>query len=1573
MTSESQSQNEEDNFLDSFKQYNQEKDNQINESDLDIFQQIINKVTEKCAISNWNKDEIQNWSLKIKSRNLDELNEEILIEVLKVLNRAMEIAKNYKIRSIQMYCLLHLIYKQIDFGRILQVLTGEGKTIIVSCLAIILCLQGHQVDIITSNEVLAKRDSDQQKSFYSLFGLKCAHNIQNKQKNKKKKKIVQENQSFILDQEECLHISQIQEIESKSQIQKCYEDDVNIVYGTAHSFQADILKHEFYRKGNRGSRRCDFIIVDEVDSMLVDSRCDRTLLGQQQSGFNKIMIIIQRIWIELCSIKDLINPKTLKKRLITQCEVIEEDASVHLVRTILVFMGEKDDDNIFSNSIPQFLIDYINYKLPIWAINAVQAMFLYEKEKQYIVSREEVIPIDYKNTGVAQINTQYQDGLHQFLQLKENVPLSTINIVTNYSSNLNFFRRYQSNLLGLTGTLGSKPIKDFLTETFNVDFVYIPPFKQRLLREEPPYLEENEQSWFQKIAEDAENVCLKQLRCCLIICQTILDVKNIYSFIQDRGLINSLQIFQYTDSEDERASKQIQSFVGEGSLIIATNLAGRGCDLNISDQIDERGGLHVIVTFLPHSSRVLEQAYGRAARKGQRGSALLIIQFQLMNQIKQSFDLQNKEIVGKISQFIKQDMQLRVEELEQIQMADAKKQVEDILKQDIIFQRFQKLIHDFDIKQNDDYLVFKALEFRFGMFLDILKEKQKIQSEDQSIQNFEQDINNFFDIVIKDYYSNQIITKSEDLLKKSCISLLKQDGQSSEFIQQAQQIDANNPLCNYYKIIMNIQNNDLKNIQAEYQEFKQNILVKKQEHSMLRFSIENIQEQQIKQIEQQIEQETNLLHNMQETLNYSKLNKVDQSFSLNIDQLCINMFDQKYFDQNNNLSQNNIQPETLQSFIVLDINLESIEKQTQEIQNQENLIKDLKQKQIELMQNVNQFQINLKNDYKYIQIYEALECQVEESVNLLQNAKGPNNLKIIFEQASDLKTYMLDYNNAFNDIKELDQILYNEGIPYIAKVQKKVLKRAYLKCLVTTLIGVSEIISGIALIYFTSSAASSFAINLIVDGCIDVFQSIKALVFKEEVELGQYFQIKLISLSLICTLSGTIALQEVNQLCKQGVQQILKNGIKDSAKKVLSKKVLFEGLKKAGQQSLESANFEIMNKFIQYKSNQKFTHKAGEEEKQEITQQQAQNFKKQIELIKNNQEIKESIINMQQQEIQYQKLLEDIHKDLELFIREQIVQNHQDIVTKLSYLTKIISDNKSLVQNIFDTAYIKIDIEKKEMILENACNILADINFKKQNALSRLKPCLLDLFKEFFNQLSELIEISNLSIYNYILKNSLNGFIKKMQDEINLKSQKLIDTVEYNIEFQKKQLDQQYKEIQIENQNILQLNQAQESLIKEIMTKKQSINKYDEVELSEQELELQKNAKEIQQYYQNLLIKYIEQQKIDSTIAKNQISSQIEKQVNTLKQMLEQNKFVDRIDGIFTNLKVFQTDKILLDPTFNKKQDLQEQFDQLFQNQQFSSCLISFLFSEDFQNQQKEILEIRKQFFEEISSNMSIK
>ncbi|KAL4506031.1 hypothetical protein ABPG72_013792 [Tetrahymena utriculariae] len=1374
------------------------------------------------------------------------------------------------------------------------------------------------------------------------------------------------------------------QVEEQDGVLSCYQNDVNIVYGTAHFFQADILKHEFYKKGNRGSRKFDKIIVDEVDSMLVDSRNHRTLLASEQSGFNKIMTIIQMIWIELCNIESLVDPKTLKKRIVNQYQAAEEDASVHLIRTIVVFLGDKNTQNSFTSSLQSFLIEYINYKLPVWAINAVKAKYQFTKNVQYIVKNEKILPIDYQHTGVTQINTQYQDGIHQFLQLKENLPLSNLNLVTNYSSNINFFRRYESNLYGLTGTLGTENIRNFLNETYRINFVYIPPFKKRLLTELFPYLEEDKQKWIKKVAQDVEWACVEQHRCCLVISKTIKDVNEIYNLIINRKAINSHQIYKYTDSEDNQSERKIQKYTKPGCVILSTNLAGRGCDLKIPEIVEQKGGLHVIVTFIPENSRVLEQAFGRAGRQGQKGSARIVIESGILKQLKKYLliedDTDGEYFKQQFSTDLKCQIFNQVEEEERYQISIAKEEVKKIEEQDDLFYKFSNKINSWNIRYQEDHLSFRALEFRFGMFLDILNEKQKDEIGNKSLSDFMADTEQFFSEIQKDYEKGKIIIKSEDLLYKSCFSLMNKDGLATEIIEQAKNMDQYNPIPHYQQILSYIQNKDFDNIQSEYKQFKEKVEVKKEEHSILRVATQNSYQIAIQQLSNQLDQEINLLNNMK--IDFAQQIELPNIQPIEFEQIQnrLNQNGNQNLSQLNHLLSNQVQPQQ-QQYIIQQLKQEQIE-------NQKKLVKELEFKLDQLKKNSTQLEINLSKDEKHLQIYDAISKQLEENLEQLNKINGQKGYEISveFEKGSELKTYMPDYDSAFKDIRDLEQMLANDGLPLIGKVQTKKKKKKFLGWIAKLVVGVVQIIVGSALTYFSCGAASSIGIGLIFEGCVDVFQSIKAAINNEDVDLGQYFKNKLISLSLTCTLAGSQALAETGQLFKQGAEYAAKNGILNSTKKLLSSEVILGGLKKAGQKAIELNNIKMLGGLLSNRLSQTDIRQESQETKQEINEEQKQNFNKKLEQIKNSQELKNQFISIQRKETQYEEFLEQIRDEIEMRVDQKARLNYSDILTQLVFLIKSNPENTSAIENLINNSYMNIDSQQKDKIFEQASSAIVQANFNKLNALNNLTPCLEQLLNELFKKIDEKLKTQTVSIFQFILKETINQYARNKQQQI--------DDSKKNFELnQNKFIKESQDQRQIYEQDVQNLNNEQQLLKNDyqniqqkenqLINMRQNLNQYDQNAVNNYNQQLQQINQQIENYtakqqqFQSK-VQQIENNKqilLDQVKYKNDMikkeltdlnnhSSSIAQEISNLNLKIQGQQFEKKYQDTLLRLQVFKSDNITLNPGFQNKASLQNELTNLFDNCQFSKELVNYIFSPQFQAEQTQIQQNREKLIQ---------
>ena len=227
-----------------------------------IFQQI-NSYYEK-NLKSTPKETIEKKIKELKPKILKNPDEEKLyIELISIMIKANEIIFNYKPREIQIIAVLFFLFKEKNSGLIEEIYTGEGKTIIISFLAIIKAFQGKKIDILTSSLILAERDANEMKNFYNLFGLSVDYCRQN----------IRENYS--------------DHFENKKKEKECYDCyKADIVYGDTLSFEGDILRTNFMGTVGRGKKRnFDCIIIDEIDNICIDNIKNITELLDNFHGY----------------------------------------------------------------------------------------------------------------------------------------------------------------------------------------------------------------------------------------------------------------------------------------------------------------------------------------------------------------------------------------------------------------------------------------------------------------------------------------------------------------------------------------------------------------------------------------------------------------------------------------------------------------------------------------------------------------------------------------------------------------------------------------------------------------------------------------------------------------------------------------------------------------------------------------------------------------------------------------------------------------------------------------------------------------------------------------------------------------------------------------------------------------------------------------------------------------------------------------------------------------------------------------------------------------------------------------
>ncbi|KAL4502182.1 hypothetical protein ABPG72_000417 [Tetrahymena utriculariae] len=564
-------------------------------------------------------------------------------------SKALEKVTNIKPRSVQIVSCLLFLYKQMQKGRILQINTGEGKSITVAMIAATRCLMKDKVDVFTSNKELAKRDCEEFQMFYKELGLTCGS----------------------IGSEEF----------RSSEPNETYKK--NVVYGDVGSYAADLLGDYYEQRGTRCCRLFDFAIVDEVDCMLIDQHNHSTSLAKSIPGLAKLNTILWLIWYKITQMRDQYLEgyyyfvENQEKK---YCCRAEDFITEFLNQTLMSGqLASKIDEQI-----PSHMKQFAMSQMKEWIMNGFYSLQL-QRNKEYKVENDKIIPIDYDNTGIAQLNTQWRGGLHQFIQMKENVTVTPMNMTVNFVSNIYMFLLYKSNLVGLTGTLGSFKSIDVLQQFYQVDTLKVPPFKPRKLQILPPIIENTTQD-FQKTIINEIALQMNKGRPCLIISESEKFSKHISKLISKK--FQNIKTIEYYSGNESIEKEQINEFC----IILSTNLAGRGTDIKLSSQIINNGGLHVIVTFTPKNKRVEDQAFGRAGRCGQDGSAQMVI-----DGAKDSFIIKNRiqSNLNLIEQRDKIDAQICDRQLQNMK---------DISKMDQLFWDYCKTLNTCEILKNKQYL-----------------------------------------------------------------------------------------------------------------------------------------------------------------------------------------------------------------------------------------------------------------------------------------------------------------------------------------------------------------------------------------------------------------------------------------------------------------------------------------------------------------------------------------------------------------------------------------------------------------------------------------------------------------------------------------------------------------------------------------------------------------------------------------------------------------------------------------------------------------------------------------------------
>ena len=382
--------------------------------------------------------------------------------------------------------------------------------------------------------------------------------------------------------------------------------------------------------------------------------------------------------------------------------------------------GDKDKPQV---KLPRFLEEFVMDQIPTYVDNAIRALQMLE-DREYAISEEgKIIPVDFQNSGMMEMKKKWGGGLQQMLEMKHNLSLSSMSVVTNFMSNTELFSRYMNengsgNIYGLSGTLGldSAATKMALQELFGVQVSSIPTHKVRKLFERPEIIiEGGDTEWFEEITVAVSKAIKKEPwkmgRAVLILCEDIKTAEDLKAYIlkkeEWKGEDGTVHLYAHSNSSELHS---IDHEFKSGEMVIATNLAGRGTDIKVSDEVNQSGGLLCLLTFLPRNRRVELQAFGRTGRKGTPGSVQCIIKASTLPFHYRGLDLHS------IRKLRGEEETIRLKRL-------LKCDVREVKLRQKLFKSYCKFLQDVRLQmgeRDDKAIVVTSLNERWGEWLQMM-------------------------------------------------------------------------------------------------------------------------------------------------------------------------------------------------------------------------------------------------------------------------------------------------------------------------------------------------------------------------------------------------------------------------------------------------------------------------------------------------------------------------------------------------------------------------------------------------------------------------------------------------------------------------------------------------------------------------------------------------------------------------------------------------------------------------------------------------------------------------------------
>lgn len=456
-------------------------------------------------------------------------------------------------------------------GNIAEMKTGEGKTLVATLAVILNAMNGKGVHVVTVNDYLARRDSEQMGMLYRFLGYTVG----------------------------CITADVYNEQSRKAQ----YAAD--IVYGTNNEYGFDYLRDNMkVRLEEKVQREHSFAIVDEVDSILIDeARTPLIISGPTQRG--------QNYYIKADAIARQMLRGEKKETKPGEPEETTGDFIVDEKNRVIVMteQGLEKAQELFG---VENLYSLENAALSHYLDQSLKAHYLFAKDVDYVVKNDEIVIVD-EFTGRLSEGRRYSEGLHQALEAKEGVRIQEESQTLAEITYQNYFRLYEK-LAGMTGTAQTEATE--FAQIYNLDVITIPTNVPIARLDKNDLIYNTEREKLNAVIKRIKEVHAKG-QPILIGTASIEKSEMIHEKLKKEKIPHNV-----LNAKNHEQEAQIIINAGQkGAVTVATNMAGRGVDIKINDEIRELGGLLILGTERHESRRIDNQLRGRSGRQGDPGES----------------------------------------------------------------------------------------------------------------------------------------------------------------------------------------------------------------------------------------------------------------------------------------------------------------------------------------------------------------------------------------------------------------------------------------------------------------------------------------------------------------------------------------------------------------------------------------------------------------------------------------------------------------------------------------------------------------------------------------------------------------------------------------------------------------------------------------------------------------------------------------------------------------------------------------------------------------------------------------